>query len=189
VRLHHEFDVPSSPTQTLALLLDPVRVVSCMPGASLVEVAPDGTWKTTMAVKLGPVGMEFLNDVRVVEQDPGAGKVRLTVHGRERRGRGGADADVDARLSADGRGGTSVAMDTDVRFSGQAAQLGRPSVIEDVSRRLVDEFATRIAELEQGHDDRAPPAAARPVSGLALIVAAIRGAFARRFGSREGGPT
>ena len=35
-------------------------------------------------------------------------------------------------------------METNVTFSGQAAQLGRPTVIHDVSTRLVDDFARRI---------------------------------------------
>ena len=70
MNLQHEFDVPGSPQATLELLLDAERVVPCLPGASLVEVADDGTWKTAMTVKLGPVVMEFANDVRIVENDP-----------------------------------------------------------------------------------------------------------------------
>ena len=76
VKLQHEFEVPASPDETLALLLDPERVVACMPGATLVEIVGDGTWKTAMAVKIGPVGMDFLNDVSVVEQDNAAGTVQ-----------------------------------------------------------------------------------------------------------------
>ena len=32
-------------------------------------------------------------------------------------------------------------MNTDLRFSGQAAQLGRPSVVHDVSSKMVGQFA------------------------------------------------
>jgi carbon monoxide dehydrogenase subunit G len=144
MKLQHEFDVPASPAATLELLLDAERVVSCMPGATLVEVTDDGTWKTTMAVRLGPVGMDFLNDVSVVEQDNEAGTVRLSVRGRDKRGRGGVYAGVDAQLDGTDGGGTRVTMETNVTFSGQAAQLGRPAVIQDVSTRLVDDFARSI---------------------------------------------
>ena len=145
MKLQHEFDVPASPPATLDLLLDAERVVECMPGATLVEVAPDGTWKTTMSVRLGPVGMDFLNNVRIVEQDADAGIVRLVVSGRDTRGKGCADATVDARLEAV-NGGTHVSMDTELKFSGQAAQLGRPGVIQDVSTRLVDQFAESLRD-------------------------------------------
>jgi uncharacterized protein len=190
VNLQHEFDVPASPQATLDLLLDAERVVSCMPGATLVEVADDGTWKTTMAVRLGPVGMEFVNDVRVVEQDAAAGRVRLGVSGRDKRGKGGAEASVDATLTPADTG-THVVMSSDVRFSGQAAQLGRPSLIKDVSTRLVDEFAQCIrARLSESGaaaadaPDPARPREQRPLAVSTLIRSALRGAVARVFAHR-----
>jgi len=192
MNLQHEFDVPASPQATLELLLDAQRVVSCMPGATLVDVTGDGTWKTTMAVKVGPVGMDFANEVRVVENDAVAGTVRLGVKGRDKRGKGGADATVDARLIPTDAGGTRVTMTADVRFSGQAAQLGRPSVIQDVSARLVDEFAKCIrAELGRSPSASDQSAASpvrepKPVSGLSLILAAVRGALARLIRNRPG---
>jgi carbon monoxide dehydrogenase subunit G len=187
MNLQHEFDVPGSPQATLELLLDAERVVPCLPGASLVEVTEDGTWKTTMTVKLGPVAMEFANDVRIAENDAEAGKVRLDLSGREKRGRGSAVATVDAQLVPHD-GGTRVTMSSDVRFSGQAAQLGRPSVIQDVSARLVDQFAECLRDrLEQDETTAAPapPPEQKPVSGLALVVAALRGALARLFAFRS----
>jgi uncharacterized protein len=182
MKLQHEFDVPGSPQATLELLLDAERVVPCLPGASLVEVTDDGTWKTTMTVKLGPVVMEFANDVRIVENDAATGKVRLDLSGREKRGRGSAVATVDAQLVPHDLG-TRVTMTSDVRFSGQAAQLGRPSVIQDVSTRLVDEFAQCLRErLDESAAHVAEPRTVqqqKPVSGLSLIGAALRGAFTR----------
>jgi len=186
VQLAHEFEVPASPAETLALLLDPDRVVPCIPGAALVEITPEGIWKTTMAVKLGPVGMDFQNDVRIVEQSDDGGTVRLAVQSRDLRGKGGAQASVDATLSPAGRG-TRVAMATEVSFSGQAAQLGRPSVINDISKRIVDEFADCV----RTRLDFAFPASAPSLTGFALLRTTLRGALARllRPGHtpREGG--
>jgi uncharacterized protein len=188
MKLQHEFDVPGSPQATLELLLDADRVVPCLPGASLVDVTDNGTWKTTMTVKLGPVVMEFANDVRIVENDAAAGKVRLDLSGREKRGRGSAVATVDAQLVPHD-GGTRVTMTSDVRFSGQAAQLGRPSVIQDVSTRLVDEFARclreRLDESSRGAAEPQPPPQSQPVSGLSLIGAALRGALTRVIAFRS----
>ena len=150
--------------------------------------------RMAMTVKLGPVVMEFANDVRIVENDPVAGRVRLDLSGREKRGRGSAVASVDAHLVPD-EGGTRVTLTSDVRFSGQAAQLGRPSVIQDVSTRLVGEFARclrdRLSESEA--EDAAPAAAStsqqppqpKPASGLALLAAVARGALARLFNFRS----
>ena len=186
MQLAHEFEVPASPAETLALLLDPDRVVPCIPGAALVEVTPEGIWKTTMAVKLGPVGMDFQNDVRIVEQSGDGGTVKLTVQSRDVRGKGGAQASVDATLSPAGRG-TRVAMATEVSFSGQAAQLGRPSVINDISKRIVDEFADCV----RTRLDFAFPASSPSLTGFALLRTTLRGSLARllrlRHTPREGG--
>jgi carbon monoxide dehydrogenase subunit G len=155
-----------------------------MAGAELVEVVDERHWKTKMTVKLGPVGLDFVNDVRLLEVDEAAGLVRMEVRGRDTRGKGGADASVASTLSATEAGGTRIELESDVRFSGQAAQFGRPSVVQDVSNRLVDQFVSCLsAHLAASSDEPADPgpAAPRPISGLSLLLAALRGAVARFF--------
>jgi hypothetical protein len=81
-------------------------------------------------------------------------------------------------------------MNAEVKFSGQAAQLGRPSVIQDISARLIDQFVQRLrTELDtasspgESHATDAPgrQQAQKPIAGLSLLVAAARGALARLF--------
>ncbi len=188
MQLEHDFDVPASPQQTMALLLDAERVVPCMPGATLTEVVDDRTWKAKMEVKLGPVGMQFLVDVTLLDRDDAAHTVRLGVSGRDTRGKGGAEGAVDSVLTPAGSG-TSVAMTTDLRFSGQVAQLGRPGVVQDVSNKLVDQFAECVkAQLSASPDEAAAAVveAQKPVSGFSLAVAALVSAIKRLFGRGDG---
>jgi carbon monoxide dehydrogenase subunit G len=190
VKLTHAFDVPASPQATLALLLDPERVVPCLPGAALTEVVDERTWKTTMKVKLGPVGMDFVNDVQLTEVDEAAGRVRMQVRGRDTKGKGSADASVESTMSPMEGGGTRVEVVSDVRFSGPAAQLGRPSIVQDVSNRLMDQFVSCLsAQLTATSSDEPTgpgPEAPRPISGLSLLVAALRGAVVRFFSRAPG---
>ncbi|MEW6582921.1 MAG: SRPBCC family protein [Actinomycetota bacterium] len=183
MKLEHAFEVPASPQRTLALLLDADQVVRCMPGAELVEVVDDRTWRARLSVKLGPVGLDFLNDIRLVDVDEAGGVVRMEVAGRDTRGKGAANAAVTSRLVPAGAG-TRVEMDTDLRFSGQAAQLGRPNVVQDVSARLVGQFADCLRVQLDGatsEEDRreALHRAERPVSGLSLVLAAVASAIRR----------
>ena len=193
MQLEHDFEVPASPERTHELLLDAERVVPCMPGAKLLEVVDEHTWKSELAIKLGPVGMQFRADVKLLDRDDEAKTVRLGVSARETRGKGGAEATVDSALSPADEGGTKVAMTTDLRFSGQAAQLGRPGVVKDVSDKLVGQFAECIkGPLSAAPEERAAAVeqAQKPVSGLSLAVAAVVGAIKRVFGSgRERGET
>jgi carbon monoxide dehydrogenase subunit G len=193
LQLEHEFEVPASPDQTLELLLDAERVVPCMPGAKLLEVVDERTWKSELGIKLGPVAMQFLADVKMLERDDANRAVKLGVSARDTRGKGGAEATVDSALHDVDGGGTRVAMTTDLRFSGQAAQLGRPGVVKDVSNKLVGQFAECIkGQLSAVPEERAAAAeqAQKPVSGLSLAVAALVGAVKRLFGfGRERGET
>jgi carbon monoxide dehydrogenase subunit G len=193
LKLEHGFEVPASPDQTLELLLDAERVVPCMPGAKLLEVVDDRTWKAELEIKLGPVAMQFLADVKMLELDETAKTVKLGVSARDTRGKGGAEGTVDSALQAADGGGTKVAMQTDLRFSGQAAQLGRPGVVKDVSNKLVGQFAECIkGQLSGAPEERAAAVeeAQKPVSGISLAVHALVGAIKRLFGiGRERGET
>ena len=144
--------------------------------------------KATMKASLGPVTMEFANDIALVELDRDAGTATLEVKGRDTRGKGGANATVIANLT-EIESGTSVVMDTDLRFSGQAAQLGRPNVVRDVSERMVGQFAECIrAQLEASPEEAAAAVerAGKPVSGFRLALLAIVGSLKRLF-RRTGG--
>ena len=193
MQLEHEFEVPASPEQTLELLLDAERVVPCMPGAKLLEVVDDRTWKSELGIKLGPVAMDFLADVKMLDRDDAARAVKLGVSARDTRGKGGAEATVASALRPTDSGGTNVSMTTDLRFSGQAAQLGRPGVVKDVSNKLVDQFAECIkSQLSAVPEERAGAVqeAQKPVSGLSLALTALVGAIKRLFGfGRERGET
>jgi hypothetical protein len=195
VIIQNSFEVPGTPKQTMELLLSAERVVPCMPGAELVEVVDPKNWRAKMRVRLGPVGMDFDNKIELSEIDEAAGLVRMNVSGRDTRGKGGADGTVEARFAANGTG-TRVDMTTDLRFSGQAAQLGRPNVVQDVASKLVGDFAkclgqqmTHQSEAEASASDGdpdtvpspppPPPAAAKPLSAFSVLMAAVIGAVKR----------
>lgn len=203
--IENAFEVPGGKREAMAMLLDAGRVVPCMPGAELVEVVDERNWRTRMRVKLGPVGMDFDNRITLVASDEEAGTVAMQLSGRDSRGKGGAEGTVDATFTEHGHA-TTVAMVTDLRLSGQAAQLGRPNVVKDVASAMVAQFAENLRQemrstaVPAGDEvggvaagdgastgvTAAPRAAARPISGFSILMAAVRGALSRLF-RRSGG--
>jgi hypothetical protein len=172
MRLENSFDVPASPEQAWALLLDVPRVVPCMPGAELTETVDETHWKAQVAVKLGPMSMTFAADVARERVDEEARSVVLSTKARELKGRGGATATITSTLEAF-EGGTRVAVVTDLQLSGPAAQFGGP-VVKTVAGRLTEQFAACLKG--QLADEPAPVEPAKPIGGFALF---LRGLLAR----------
>ncbi|MGP3911418.1 SRPBCC domain-containing protein [Nonomuraea sp. 10N515B] len=157
MRLRHTFTLAEEPARVFDLFLDVERIAGCMPGSRLLGRADDA-YEGEVKVKVGPLGVAYRGKVRFLEADETSRRVVLRASGAEQNGNGNADAHVVAELAPD-PAGTKVSLDTDLMIRGRVAQFGR-GVIADVSRRLIDEFATNLETLLT-HPEPAPPADTR----------------------------
>ena len=182
MRLENSFEVAAPPDAAWALLMDVPRVIPCMPGAKLEETIDESTWKATMAVKLGPISLSFLTDVKREDVDEAARRAKLSAKAREARGRGNAQATIESSLTAH-NGGTRVDIVTELQLAGAVAQYGR-GLVEDVSSQLVTRFADCLQKQLASTPEEAQAAVeaqARPVSGLRLGASALLRALGRLF--------
>lgn len=141
MRIENSFHVPVPRDQAWALLTDVGKVAECLPGAKLTEAAGDDTYRGELGVKLGPVSMVFLGEMRFTTLDAGAGHAVAEAHARESRNRGSADAVMDFTLAGDDDG-TRVDIVTELTLAGQAAQYGRGAgVLKKVSEFMIGRFA------------------------------------------------
>ena len=142
--VENSFELPMSPAEAWPLLTDVARVAPCVPGAKVTDAVDEDTWRGELAVRLGPVGMCFVGELRFVVRDPEAGLATARASAQEARNRGSADARIDFRLSPTARG-TRVDVVTDLVLAGQAAQYGRSAgVVERVSRFMIGRFAESL---------------------------------------------
>jgi uncharacterized protein len=185
MRLESAFEVAAPPETAWELLMDVPRVIPCMPGAKLDEIVDESTWKATMQVKLGPIGLTFATDVTREEVDEAGRRVLLAADAREVRNRGRANATIESKLAGED-GATRVDLVTELALSGAVAQYGR-GMIEDISTQLVSSFAhclqTQLAA-EPEEAEEAVAAQAKPVSGLSLGLRALLRALGRLFRRR-----
>jgi carbon monoxide dehydrogenase subunit G len=186
VKLENSFEVAAPPETAWDLLMDVPRIVPCMPGAKLDEVVDENTWKATMQVKLGPIGLTFATDVERKEADEANRRVVLGANARETRNRGRASATIESSLAPTDVG-TKIDLVTDLSLSGTVAQYGR-GMIEDISTQMVTSFAQCLeAQLgDSAEAEQAVAAQAKPISGLSLFFGSlwrrIRGVLGRRSG-------
>ena len=180
MRIENSFEVPRGPEEVWALLLDVPRMAPCMPGAELLEVVDDQSWRGKVTVRIGPVSLSYAGTVVMEERDDVGRRAVISATGSETRGKGMAQARVTSHLEPGEHGGTRVAIEADLTLSGTVAQFGR-GMIADVSRRLTDEFALCL-ETRFGAASKEPSRASPPVAGLRLGLWALLRAWGRFFG-------
>lgn len=172
MKIEQQFEVPATPADTYALLIDVERVAPCIPGGEVGPVEPDGSHKASIAVRLGPMRMTYKGTVRIAESDDAAHRAVLAADVREQRGQGTAKATMRMAVEA-GRAGSVVATETDVRLTGRAAQMGR-GVVEDVAGKLVEDLSRCVAQRFEAPGTeggaQVPPEPAKPVAGFRLMV-------------------
>src|SRR5215208_2118256 len=162
MKFENEFTVGAPIEEVYAALLDVERVAPCMPGAEVLEKTGDDSYKVAIKVKVGPMSMTYKGDVEIVERDDAARTATMRAKAKEARGQGTADANVHMAL-AERNGGTHATLETDVQLSGRVAAMGR-GVIGDVAGKLVERFATNLAEMldRPAPAEPAPPEPAAP---------------------------
>lgn len=144
MRFEHEFTVPVPIEQAWAALLDVERVAPCLPGATL-DIVEGEEFTGRMKVKVGPITVTYRGTARFEDVDKDAYALTLAASGKEARGSGTAAATVTARLTPSDDA-TSVKVETAFNVTGRPAQFGR-GVMAEVGAKLIDTFATNLAEL------------------------------------------
>ena len=190
MRIENSFEVDAPPEAAWALLMDVPRVIPCMPGATLAETVDDDHWKAKLAVKLGPISLNFDADVTREESDEQAHRAVLATDARESRGRGSAQATIESTLAAQ-NGGTRVDIVTELTLTGPVAQYGR-GMVQSVAGQLTGQFAAclqkQLAPAAAAAGEPPPPAPApevKPVSGLRLGFRALYDVISRPFRRRR----
>jgi len=195
MQLENSFGVSAPPDQVFAYLLEVNKVVGCVPGAELSEVVDPTTFKGKVKVKVGPITVAYNGTAKIAERDDVNRSAILEAEGRETTGPGSARAKAHMKVDPDGAGSV-VKITTEYSVAGRVAQFGR-GVMEDVSRRIVNDMAACIkSNLESaqaavqaaegpGGASAAPPATAsataKPVNALALLFSVLWARIKRLF--------
>ena len=185
MKLEQSFDVRAPIEDVWAALIDVQRVAPCLPGAEITEARDDGSYHGTFQVKLGPTTAAYDGDLRLESVDEAAHVAVMQAQGRDKRGQGNAKATITSRLTQAGDR-TEVAVDADFTITGRLARFGRGGMMQDISDRLLREFAEclqRRMEPRAAGGASPPEEPARPVSGLRLFFQALWARIRRAFRS------
>lgn len=197
VKLENSFAIDAPIDDAWRLLVDVPRMVPCMPGAELTERLDERRFRATVRLKVGPVDMKFAGEGELHDIDATTHRAKLRAKGRDGKGRGSFQADMQFALTPQGAGSV-VHVDTDLTLTGSVAQYGRGAgIVREIAGQLTGQFARNLASLVarspgeaqavRPADDigAAPAQPVEPLSLFSLLVASLKAAVRRWLGDKK----
>ncbi len=144
IEIEERFVVQAPAAAVWAYLVDPRRVVGCLPGAELVEVVDERTFLGNVRVKVGALGLTYKGRVHLDEVDEAARRVRMSGEGRESAGSGQARMTMQSDVQERGPSETEVVVRAQVDVVGRIVQFGRGMIVE-VAHQLFQQLSSCVA--------------------------------------------
>ena len=168
MKLEQSFEVAAPLERVWQTLIDVEHVAPCLPGAAVTGRNDDGSYNGTFTVKIGPTTASYTGRLEMEAVDEAAHTATMQAQGTDKRGQGGAKATIFSRLAPADGSGTRVEVVTDYHITGRLARFGRGGMIEDISERLLREFAKRLqGSLASDQETAASPPTGEEPSGAA----------------------
>lgn len=145
MKLKDSFTIPADHERSWELLQDLPRVARCLPGAQLLTVNGD-TCTGMVKVKIGPIVMTYQGELEFTQRDAAAGVMAMEAAGRDKRSSGAVSGSMRLVEASTHDDRTTFDLEVDLDLTGKPAQFGR-SAIQDVSTRLIGQFAQNLAAL------------------------------------------
>jgi carbon monoxide dehydrogenase subunit G len=135
-----EVTLPAERPKVWALLNDPEKLKSAIPGCQSLEKTGENGFAAVVKMKIGPVSATFKGKVELSDIVPLVG---YTIKGEGEGGIAGF-AKGGAKVSlADAPGGTLLRYDVEATVGGKIAQLGS-RLIDGVAKNMADKFFTNF---------------------------------------------
>jgi len=166
--------------KTWALLTDPTKVVSCVPGAQLTEVIDQDNYKGTVSMKFGPVSVKYNGQVTFVKRDTANHEMILQGKGMDDKGKGSADMLLTVKLIPK-EGQTEVQYSMEVSISGTLAQFGS-RLISDVSNSVADQFSNSFKKLAEGGESTGADQESNSLNALSMAGSILKNKVSGLFG-------
>ncbi len=166
-------------------LLDPERVVLCLPGAAYDGKESEHVFLGHIKVKVGPVTTLFAGKATMSEIDDVARSLRITGEGKDKNGAGTAKMVMRGKV-AETEGGAELTIDAEVDIAGKLVTFGR-GLIQAVSAQLFKQFSARAQELLAAETAETAEAEASAAEASAAEASAAAPADAEPKATEESG--
>jgi uncharacterized protein len=146
LHIHERFTLDADPDLVWSYLIDPTRIVVCLPGAEMLGQEDEKTYSGAVKVKVGAVAMAYRGKVVFEEVNNERRYLRMVGKGREKSGSGTASLTMESSVTALEGGGTEVTVDAEIKIAGKIVRFGR-GMIETISGEIFKEFTARLSNV------------------------------------------
>ena len=165
------------------VLINPEKIVTCVPGAELTETIDENHLKGKVTIKIGPVTAKFKGDVEIEKREISNYELAMTGKGSDISGKGGAAMSMWLKLNAL-ETGTEVCCRMTVSITGRIAQFGA-RMIEAVNNKMFEQFISNFTNMmEQGNGDESHEERTKevePVKAASLVGSVIVSELQKKF--------
>ncbi|WP_299162287.1 CoxG family protein [uncultured Eudoraea sp.] len=144
-QLDKSFEVPQSTDLVWEHLIDPEKIMDCVPGVTIDEKVGDNHYKGKVGMKFGPMGVKYDADIHYNEIDKANRKIIITGEGVDSKGNGNAEMMMTIDLIERAEGGVKLDAIMDVTINGKIAQFGS-RLITTVSNQLFKQFVSNFSK-------------------------------------------
>ena len=176
-KIEQRFEVQAPVERVWSYLIDPKRVVECLPGAELLEQKDERTFLGAIKVKVGPLSMSYKGQATFTEIDEEAHQVRMVGDAREVTGSGSTKVSMLSTVTPLANGGAEVLVSADIDLVGKIVQFGR-GMIEEVSRQMFRQFSTCVKQHLEVADESESKSAQSETKAVAAAPLAFRAIWA-----------
>lgn len=150
IEIQRDFTVEQPVDEVWAFLVDPERVVECLPGAELKEKVDERTYEGEMGVKLGPIGVTFSGRIHFDTLDEENHVVEMSGDAKDEKGSGSVKMRMHSELTPQEDGGTRVEVEQSVNLSGRLASFGRGGIVQNVADYMFGRFTDCVKKTLAG---------------------------------------
>jgi carbon monoxide dehydrogenase subunit G len=149
--LTKSFEVPQSTELVWNHLIDPEKIMDCVPGVSIDEKVDENHYKGKVGMKFGPMGVQYDADIFYNEIDIENKKIILSGNGVDSKGTGNAEMKMTITITELDAGGVKLDAIMDITINGKIAQFGSrliDTVSEQLFKQFVSNFSKKLAAAE-----------------------------------------
>ena len=187
VKAEKNFELNANIAKVWNVLINPEKVVTCVPGAELTNTIDENHLKGKVSIKIGPVTAKFRGDVEIEKRESSNYELTMSGKGSDITGKGGASMGMRIKLN-ELETGTDVCCRMTVSITGRIAQFGA-RMIEAVNNKMFEQFISNFKNMmeQQNEDERTVVInrEAKPVKAASLVGSVIVSELKKKLGGKQ----